>query len=68
MSNQYNEAWVEAAHENFQDAVSEGNITLAKDIIQDVIDAGFRDEAVKMSETLREIPVGSIIEEDDFIV
>ncbi len=67
MSNIQNEAWVESAHENFQDAVSEGNLLLAKAIIEDVIDAGFKDEAQKMNETLRELPVGKIHDDEDVV-
>ncbi len=33
MSNKANDEWIEAARENFEEAVSTGNITLAKDII-----------------------------------
>lgn len=52
MSHVTNQEWVAAAYENFSEAVSLGNIELAKDIIQDTHDSGFTDEAKKMNEEL----------------
>lgn len=55
MSHQQNTEWLEAAYENFRDAVEVGNIALAKDIIQDTIDNGFSEDARKMNLEMREL-------------
>jgi len=49
MSHKQNDAWLEAAKENFDEAVSLGNWSLAQNVIDDCRDNGFTDEA----ETLR---------------
>lgn len=38
MSHIENELWLEASRENFNEALSEGNLHLAKEIIADVMD------------------------------
>lgn len=53
MSNPWNDRWLEVAKDNFDQAIAEGNIALAKDIIADTIDAGFTPEARQMVKQLR---------------
>lgn len=65
MSNKQNTEWLEAAQDNFTEAVAEENIKMAKAIIADVLEAGFRDEAQTMVEALREIPVGRVPEDEE---
>lgn len=55
MSHEKNTEWLEGAYENFRDAVEVGNIALAKDIIQDTLDAGFGEDGRKMNLELREL-------------
>ena len=45
MSTKENTIWLEAAKENFDQAVAEGRFGLAKDIIEDIRDQGFEKEA-----------------------
>lgn len=54
MSEQVNERWVEAAYENFQEAVENEDITLAKSIIADTQELGFKQEAQIMNAELRQ--------------
>lgn len=67
MSTKQNTEWLDAAHDNFTEAVAEENIKLAKAIIADVLEAGFRDEAQTMVEALREIPIGRVPEDEEEI-
>jgi hypothetical protein len=53
MSNKYNELWLEAANNNFEQAVEEDNTQLVEAIIKDVADAGFRDAAQTMQYELK---------------
>lgn len=55
MSNPWNQQWLEVAKDNFDQAIAEGNIALAKDIIADTIDAGFMPEARQMTQQLRKV-------------
>lgn len=55
MSHPINTAWIESAHENFEEALTRGDIALAKAIIADVIDAGFTDIARSMNLELRNV-------------
>lgn len=57
MSHIQNEKWLEAALENFQDALDAGNYALIKDVIADTQEAGFLDEARVMNNKLRETPM-----------
>ena len=45
MSTKENTIWLEAAKENFDQAVVGGRFGLAKDIIEDIRDQGFEKEA-----------------------
>ncbi len=57
MSTIQNDIWVEAAYEDFEVALSEGNIAMAKLIIADMFDAGFTDESRTLAKRLRYINV-----------
>lgn len=59
MSHQKNTEWVEAAHENFGEAVEAGNYSLAKGIIADMKEAGFSLDAEAMSQQLATVPVSN---------
>lgn len=48
-----NEEWLEAAYENFLEAIQDDNISLAKDIIADVQEEGFTDKGREMNLILR---------------
>ena len=54
MSTNENTLWLEAAQENFEEAISSGDIKAAKDIIADVQEAGFREEGQRMNKQLRD--------------
>jgi hypothetical protein len=64
MSHAQNDEWLEAAKDNFEEAVGSGDIAMAKAIIVDVLEAGFREAGQAMNDVLRTIPVGSIEVED----
>lgn len=51
-----NEQWLEAARENFDDAIEAGDYALAKDVIADVFDVS-PDAARSLTEVLRNTPV-----------
>lgn len=57
MSTKENDLWVEVAYQNFQQAVSEHDYALAKDIIADTEDRGFGELAKMMTEELHNTPV-----------
>lgn len=57
MSHKQNDTWLEAAWENFKDALDAGNYALCKDIIADTQDAGFLDAGRSMNEELRNTPI-----------
>lgn len=65
MSHHKNDEWLEAAKDNFEEAVATGDIALAKAIIVDVLDAGFREEGQAMNETLRDLPAIPIVDDED---
>lgn len=48
MSTDANTVWLESAFENFEEALSEQNLTLARDIIADIKDKGFVAEAKEL--------------------
>lgn len=52
MSNIQNTKWIESARENFDQALSEGNLELANDIMCDTGDAGFETYALFMHQEL----------------
>lgn len=52
MSHDVNTEWLEAANENFEQAVTDQNWKLAQGIIADTKDKGFKEEAEKMEEQL----------------
>lgn len=54
MSNKNNDEWLEAANENFTEALESDNISLAKDIIADTLDNGFSDAGREMNKKLRQ--------------
>lgn len=53
MSHPQNEEWLESAHEGLEQAIADGNVALAKDIIADTFDAGFSEEGRFMNRRLR---------------
>lgn len=53
MSNTQNAQWLEAALENFQEAVDQKDVGLAKAVIADLIDYGYVDEARDLTMRLR---------------
>lgn len=57
MSNKYNDQWLEAAQENFQEALVNGNTDTAKAIIEDTHEAGFEEAAKTMRWKLRETTI-----------
>lgn len=57
MSHPVNTAWLEAAEENLEVAVAQGNYPAALDVIADVKDAGFDSEARTMEYWLKEQPI-----------
>lgn len=57
MSCNANSEWLEAAKENFEEALEQGDYLLCKDIVADVKWAGFLDTARYMKEVLDESPV-----------
>lgn len=57
MSLKENDAWVEAAYENFDQAVEEGNYALCKDIIEDMKDKGFGEYARTLEIVLKALPL-----------
>lgn len=61
MSHIENDKWLESAKEFFDGALEAGNLPLAKDIIADVFDKGFGDEARAMNIELRETPIKQFI-------
>lgn len=48
------EEWLKAAQENFRSAIESGDISLAKNIISDILDAGFPDVARAMTAELKD--------------
>lgn len=56
MSHKENDKWLEAAQENFDGAIEEGNYQLAKDIIADTLDVS-PEAGRAMAVKLREIPI-----------
>lgn len=48
-----NSSWVIAAQENFEVAIANKDVYLAKDIIADTFDAGYKETAVAMTQELR---------------
>ena len=62
MSNKQNDGWIEAAHENFQQAIADGNFSLAQDVIEDTRNAGFSEAAEKMQSTYKELPSTRVTE------
>lgn len=61
MSHPYNTLWIESAYENFGQALLEGDIHLAKDIIADTFDAGFAIEARAMANELRRVETNKLL-------
>lgn len=57
MSHKVNEEWLEAATENFQTAIDQGNYALAQAVIADTRDAGFSSQAEAMEKYLVLTPV-----------
>jgi len=55
MSKRQNDEWAETAYDNFQQAVDDGNLSLANDIIEDVKDSGFSDLARRMKQEIKNI-------------
>ena len=55
MSNENNTIWLEAARDNFNQAVDENNFTLAQAIVEDIRDAGFTSDAYALDDLLAEI-------------
>lgn len=53
MSTQENTSWLEAALENFDEALEEGDVAFAKAIIADVQEKGFNDEVRQLNVRLR---------------
>lgn len=53
MSDIHSERWLESAHENFEQALQEGDVGQAKAIIADTLDAGFGSFARTMNRQLR---------------
>jgi hypothetical protein len=58
MSHIENDKWLEAARENFEQAIAEGNLPTVKDIIADVLDK-FPDVGRAMNEEIRNLPVST---------
>lgn len=54
MSALQNERWMEAAYENFHEALEVEDIKLAKAIIADVQEAGFTEQGRRMNSELRQ--------------
>lgn len=50
-----NQQWLNAVTDNFETALLQKNLQLAKDIIADTFDAGFPEQARLMALTLREV-------------
>jgi hypothetical protein len=57
MSHIANDKWLEAAYENFQEALESGNYALCKDIIADTQEAGFLEAGRIMNTQLRDMPI-----------
>lgn len=57
MSHPVNTQWLEAAEENLETAIEQGNYQAALDVIGDVTEAGFDGEARQMKLVLAETPV-----------
>jgi hypothetical protein len=56
MSHKQNDQWLEAAKENFDTAIEEGNYALCKDIIADVQEVSL-EAGRSLNEQLRNTPV-----------
>ena len=56
MSHIQNTRWIEAAQEQFEDAVARHDLKTVKAIIADTFDAGFAAEARTMNEEVRKYP------------
>jgi len=52
MSLHQNTEWLEAAKENFETALANKEYSLAKDIVEDIKDAGFKEEAKTLKKEL----------------
>lgn len=50
-----------AAQDNFLTALEQDNVPLAEDILNDVKDAGFYEEAIRMMEKVREYRKQSLV-------
>lgn len=50
MSNKYNTLWLESAIENYETAKEQGDQSMMKAVIADMIEAGFGPEARKLQE------------------
>lgn len=55
MSWKYNEEWLAAAKENFEQAVEEDNLKLALAIIKDVRHQGYGEQAITMEAEINRI-------------
>lgn len=51
----YNKEWLDAAYDNFEEAILKCDVHLAKDIIADTFDAGFPEQARAMANELRRV-------------
>lgn len=49
----HDEEWLEAANDNFENAITMGDVAFAKDVIADTFDAGFPERAREMNLELR---------------
>lgn len=58
MSHIQNDKWLEAARENFEQAIAEGNLPAVKDIIADVMDVS-PETGRAMNEEIRNLPVST---------
>lgn len=57
MSHIQNDRWLEAAQENFETALAQGDYAGCKDVIADTQEAGFLDAARAMNTQLRDTPI-----------
>lgn len=58
MSHIKNDLWLENSRELFEDAVTEGNLPLVKDIIADVMDVS-PEAARNLNEVVRNLPINT---------
>jgi len=59
MSHVVNDEWMEKAYEYFRIAVDAGNYSHALNVIQDVLDQGFKKEANQMLDELHDLPLSA---------